>query len=269
MRNVLAILLVGLLSMGASKCGDDEEPSGGAGASGAGTGGVGGRSGAGGGSAGTTSGRGGDGGSGGEPVPGSRCDMPCEGGKVCEYVQVACIRAPCPPQPTCVVDGSGGGGGGAGACADQGEHCGASGDDACCDGLECCIGIPVPPGEEFCGTTCPKSDRNLKQAFAPIAPDQVLQSLKRLPITTWRYKDEPAGVAHLGPMAQDFKATFRLGKDERYIATVDADGVALAAIKAVSEKLDRLEAEQQKLRAENAALRAELSALRTQQTDRR
>jgi hypothetical protein len=265
MRNVLAILIVGLLSMGASKCGDEEPSSGGAGAGGAGgRGGVGG-AGSGGNSGTGSSGKGGDGG---EPVPGTRCDMACDRGKVCEYVQVQCVRAPCPPQPTCVDDGSGGGGG-ADACADQGEHCGASGDDACCDGLECCIGIPVAPGEEFCGATCPKSDRNLKQAFAPIAPDEVLQSLKSLPITTWRYKDEPVGVAHLGPMAQDFKATFRLGKDERYIATVDADGVALAAIQAVNAKLERVEAEQLKLRTENAALRTELTKLRAEQAKRR
>jgi trimeric autotransporter adhesin len=31
-------------------------------------------------------------------------------------------------------------------------------------------------------------------------------------------------------MAQDFHAAFDLGTDERHIATVDADGVALAAI---------------------------------------
>ena len=34
----------------------------------------------------------------------------------------------------------------------------------------------------------------------------------------------------MGPTAQDFYAAFGLGEDERHISTVDADGVALAAI---------------------------------------
>ena len=39
-------------------------------------------------------------------------------------------------------------------------------------------------------------------------------------------------------MAQDFHAAFGLGTDERHIATVDADGVALAAIQGLNEKLE-------------------------------
>jgi trimeric autotransporter adhesin len=34
----------------------------------------------------------------------------------------------------------------------------------------------------------------------------------------------------MGPMAQDFRAAFGLGESEKAISTVDADGVALAAI---------------------------------------
>jgi hypothetical protein len=34
----------------------------------------------------------------------------CESGTHCELKQVTCVRAPCPPQPTCVKDTSGGGG---------------------------------------------------------------------------------------------------------------------------------------------------------------
>jgi hypothetical protein len=38
------------------------------------------------------------------------------------------------------------------------------------------------------------------------------------------------GVRHIGPVAQDFHAAFNVGADDKHIATVDADGVALAAI---------------------------------------
>jgi len=39
-------------------------------------------------------------------------------------------------------------------------------------------------------------------------------------------------VLHLGPVAQDFHAAFGLGADDKHIATVDADGVALAPSRA-------------------------------------
>jgi hypothetical protein len=39
-------------------------------------------------------------------------------------------------------------------------------------------------------------------------------------------------------MAQDFHAAFGLGTDDKHIATVDADGVALAAIQGLNQKLE-------------------------------
>jgi cell division protein FtsB len=55
-------------------------------------------------------------------------------------------------------------------------------------------------------------------------------------------------------MAQDFYAAFRVGADDRHITSIDEDGVALAAIKA-------LHAENARMHAENAALRDRLAAL--------
>ena len=43
---------------------------------------------------------------------------------------------------------------------------------------------------------------------------------------------------HIGPVAQDFHAAFGLGTHETAIATVDADGVALAAIQGLNEKVE-------------------------------
>ncbi len=40
-----------------------------------------------------------------------------------------------------------------GECAGASESC-AEG-QACCSGLMCCSGVPVPPGAEYCGATCP------------------------------------------------------------------------------------------------------------------
>jgi hypothetical protein len=62
----------------------------------------------------------------------------------------------------------------------------------------------------------------------------VLAKLAALPITTWAYTNAPS-VRHLGPVAQDFAAAFGLGDNDKHIATVDADGVALAAIQGLNE----------------------------------
>ena len=42
-------------------------------------------------------------------------------------------------------------------------------------------------------------------------------------------------------MAQDFHAAFGLGKNETTISSIDADGVALAAIKALIKENDHLQ----------------------------
>jgi len=82
----------------------------------------------------------------------------------------------------------------------------------------------------------PPSDRNLKENFASINPREVLDKVAALPISRWNFKGD-AATPHVGPMAQDFHAAFGVGTDERHIATVDADGVALAAIQGLNQKL--------------------------------
>ncbi len=88
------------------------------------------------------------------------------------------------------------------------------------------------------GVITPNSDRNLKTDFAPVDAAVVLEQVARLPIQQWRFKTEPAEVKHFGPMAQDFRTAFGLGEIPTAIATVDADGVALAAIQGLNEKVE-------------------------------
>jgi regulator of replication initiation timing len=59
-------------------------------------------------------------------------------------------------------------------------------------------------------------------------------------------------------MAQDFYAAFGLGGSDTTITTVDPDGVALAAIQGLNE---RMESENATLRAENAELKTRLEKL--------
>jgi hypothetical protein len=105
------------------------------------------------------------------------------------------------------------------------------------------------------GPVNPPSDRNVKQDFAAVDAVAVLEKVAALPIQSWAYKNSP-DTRHIGPVAQDFHAAFGLnGADDKHIATVDADGVALAAIQGLNQKLEET-------RAENAALRRELSEIK-------
>ena len=85
--------------------------------------------------------------------------------------------------------------------------------------------------------------------------DAVLATLGTLPIATWTYDAEP-GVRHLGPTSQDFAAAFGLGGTDEAIATVDADGVALAALQALLARVEALEARVAAQDAEIERLRA-------------
>jgi hypothetical protein len=87
------------------------------------------------------------------------------------------------------------------------------------------------------GTLSQGSDRNIKQGFTPLDAQEVLRKVATLPIHSWAYTNDPS-CRHVGPIAQDFHAAFGLnGNDDKHIATVDADGVALAAIQGLNQKL--------------------------------
>lgn len=79
----------------------------------------------------------------------------------------------------------------------------------------------------------PSSDINKRYNIVEIDHKDILQNLLQLPISQWQFIGED--IRHVGPMAQDFyKAFGGLGQGETTIATVDADGIALAAIKALA-----------------------------------
>jgi trimeric autotransporter adhesin len=111
------------------------------------------------------------------------------------------------------------------------------------------VGARLAPGS---GTWASASDRNLKTDVARIDDAAVLDKVATLPIERWSYKSE-RGVRHVGPMAQDFYAAFGVGEDDKHITSIDEDGVALAAIKALHAENARLRAGQHYLRSRLAA----------------
>jgi hypothetical protein len=111
------------------------------------------------------------------------------------------------------------------------------------------------------------SDRNAKENVQPADTGVILDKLAALPISTWTFKQEPSGT-HIGPMAQDFHAAFGLGNTDAGIMTVDADGVALAAIQALAadgrEQRSGFRVQQEQIKsleAENEALKTRLDAI--------
>jgi hypothetical protein len=100
----------------------------------------------------------------------------------------------------------------------------------------------------------PESDRNLKTDITPVDVEHILSHVLALPISTWDFTNSP-GTRHLGPMAQDFHAAFGLGgDDDKHISTLDADGVALAAIQGLNQKLEQRNAALEKRVEELTAL---------------
>jgi hypothetical protein len=97
-------------------------------------------------------------------------------------------------------------------------------------------------------------DKNVKANFSNVNTRQILDRLSSMPIAEWSYKADPTSVHHIGPTSQDFKLAFGLNGDEdERISVVDAQGIALAAIQGLNEKLN----------AENTQLRANLVSLET------
>src|SRR5688572_832895 len=93
------------------------------------------------------------------------------------------------------------------------------------------------------------SDKNVKDEITPLdteAREKILRKVIDLPVSSWRYTeaagDHNDGALHVGPMAQDFKQAFDLGNTDRAINVVDANGVLLASVQALAEKVLALEA---------------------------
>ena len=101
----------------------------------------------------------------------------------------------------------------------------------------------------------------LKEHFVAIDGQEVLARLAKLPITTWNYKTDAPSVRHMGPMAQDFYAAFGLGSDERHLAPLDVNGVALVGVQALSQQVEAQATEIATLEQQNADLLERLEAL--------
>ena len=107
--------------------------------------------------------------------------------------------------------------------------------------------------QQSCKQEC--CDRNMKENFAPVEPQAVLNHLSKIPIETWNYTWEDPSVRHISPMAQDFTSAFAVGEDDKHIHPIDVSGVAFASIQALFQSLQQTRLEMQALRAEIEEMR--------------
>jgi hypothetical protein len=104
------------------------------------------------------------------------------------------------------------------------------------------LAASTKPAKAPC-TSC-VSSRQFKTVGEDIDATAVLDGLAGLAVERWRYKSE-TGLEqgeHIGAYVEDFQAAFGVG-DGVTISNIDAIGVCLAAIKALSAKVESLEAE--------------------------
>jgi hypothetical protein len=127
-------------------------------------------------------------------------------------------------------------------------------------------GSLLPPGS---GSWTTLSDREMKDNLSKVNDIEILEALVALPLAEWNYISQDSAIRHIGPMAQDFQATFGLGEDPRYISIVDANGVALASIQGlyqlVQEKDSTIASQQQQITDLETRLTVLESSIRDQQ----
>lgn len=84
------------------------------------------------------------------------------------------------------------------------------------------------------------SSKSFKENNEPIDHGQTLDGVNRLTVEAWTYKGDDQ--KHIGPYAEEFRKTFGLGS-EFVIDPIDAVGVCLSAIKALTQRVENLEAD--------------------------
>lgn len=119
-------------------------------------------------------------------------------------------------------------------------------------------GVDLAPGS---GSWSSLSDRAAKANFAPVDEVEILETLAALHISSWNYRGQDPTIRHIGPTAQDFRAAFGLGEDDKHISGVDADGVALAAIQELYQQFQEQENQVAAQHEQIEALQARLETL--------
>lgn len=92
------------------------------------------------------------------------------------------------------------------------------------------------------------SSKTMKDDYKEINPDGVLAKIDQLPIMEWHFKGTEDSIRHIGPFAEDFHALFNLnGADNTMISPTDEMGITLVGVKALSQQIKTLQAQNSRL----------------------
>ena len=122
-------------------------------------------------------------------------------------------------------------------------------------------GCNLPAGSGVFNCT---SSRTTKENFLAVDGDDVLNRLRKVPVSSWNYITEGSQVRHLGPMAEDFHQAFGLGTDNKSIGVQDLAGVSLVAVKALEARATKLQESNAQLSAGLEQKTAEVNQLRSE-----
>ena len=113
------------------------------------------------------------------------------------------------------------------------------------------------------------SNRERKENFVSVDAQALVARLAEVPITTWNYKSQDDAIRHIGPMAEDFNTLIEDlgGEGEDYINTLDADGVALAAIQGLHQLSQEQAVRIEVLEAKDTDQQAQIDALQLENAD--
>lgn len=87
------------------------------------------------------------------------------------------------------------------------------------------------------------SDKNSKENIEEVDYKEVLKKVEGIDVYTWNYISQDEAIRHIGPYAQDIYSAFNFGETDKAISIVDMDGINLASIKALLNKMEGLENE--------------------------
>ena len=100
------------------------------------------------------------------------------------------------------------------------------------------------------------SSKDFKESKSPVDGDEVVRGLQRIPVEQWKYKKGISDEAeHVGPYAEDVQREFGddAAPEGKAIDMVSMNGIALAGIKSLANRADRLEKKLGLIRKETTA----------------
>ncbi len=99
-----------------------------------------------------------------------------------------------------------------------------------------------------------------------VDPQAILDGLDALQVYAWKRReaDETAGADRLGPAAEEFHDAFDVGEDPDRLAAGDTDGVAIAAVQGL---VDRVDEQRRRLQRQGDCIDRQQSKLAAQRDD--